>query len=141
MIKFVAGLKGQGKTRLLIDTANEHAKTAKGSLVFIDGDNSRIHDLHRDVRLVVAGKSELSNYREFIGFIRGILSQNSDIECIYVDAITNIIKTIDNEALVKLVAKLEGISKEDDVNFTISIHVEPDSLPTEIKDMVEKTGK
>ena len=136
MIKFVAGQKGQGKTRILIDTANEHAKAPHGNLVFIDDDKRHLHELHRDIRLVEAGRGELSNYREFVGYVRGIMSQNSDIECIYVDGISSIIKTLDNDALVKLVAKLEKISTEDEVNFTISIHQEPGDLPEEVRALV-----
>ena len=133
MVNFMAGLKGEGKTQRLISMANDHLETADGHLVFIDDDRRHTRKVHRDIRFVEIAKGTLSNYREFIGFILGILSQNSDIQHIYIDGLTNIIKTLDNEALVKLQKRLELISTIDSVSFTISINIEPEQLPEEIK--------
>ena len=132
-VKFMAGLKGEGKTRKLIDMANNEAKTTDGHLVFVDDDKRHIFDLHRDIRFVETGKGLLSNYREFTGFILGILSQNSDIQHIYVDGLNNIVETVDNESLLKLQKRLENIAASDDVNFTVSVNWDKDSLPEEIK--------
>ena len=138
MVQFMAGLKGEGKTRKLIDMANQDAKVTDGHLVFIDDDKRHIFDLHRDIRFVEAGKGELANYREFVGFVLGILSQNSDIRHIYVDGLNNILQkdSLDNEALLKLKARLDATAKTDQVAFTISIHCDRDSLPDEIKAVV-----
>jgi len=131
----MAGLKGEGKTRKIIDMANQDAKVTDGHLVFIDDDKRHIFDLHRDIRFVEAGKGELATYREFVGFVMGILSQNSDIKHVYVDGLTNILAkdALNNETLPKLKARLDTISKVDHVDFTMSIHCEPNSLPDEIK--------
>ena len=135
MVQFMAGLKGEGKTRKIIDMANQDAKVTDGHLVFIDDDKRHIFDLHRDIRFVEAGKGELATYREFVGFVMGILSQNSDIKHVYVDGLTNILAkdALNNETLPKLKARLDTISKVDHVDFTMSIHCEPNSLPDEIK--------
>jgi len=130
---FMAGLKGEGKTRKLIEMVNNEAKTTDGHLVFIDDDRRHIHDLHRDIRFVETGKNFFYNHREFAGFILGIISQNSDIQHIYVDGINNIIETVDVESLLKLQARLETIAKLDDVSFTISVNWDKKSLPDEIK--------
>ena len=132
-VAFMAGQKGEGKTRKIIDMANNEAKTTDGHLVFIDDDKRHIHDLHRDIRFVETGKGLLSNYREFTGFILGVLSQNSDIQHIYVDGLNNIVETVDNESLLKLQVRLEAIAKVDDVNFTVSVNYDKNSLPDEIK--------
>ena len=132
-VHFLAGLKGEGKTRKLIEMANSEAKTTDGHLVFIDDDRRHIHDVHRDIRFVETGKGLLSNYREFTGFVLGILSQNSDIQHIYVDGLNNIIETVDIESLLKLQARLEAIAKVDDVSFTVSVHWDRESLPEKIK--------
>ena len=132
-VAFMAGQKGEGKTRKLIDMANNEAKTTDGHLVFIDDDRRHIHDVHRDIRFVETGKHQLSNYREFTGFIMGILSQNSDIQHIYVDGLNNIVENVDNESLVKLQVRLNTIAKMDDVSFTVSVNYDKESLPDEIK--------
>ena len=132
-VKFMAGQKGEGKTRKLIDMANSEAKTTDGHLVFVDDDKRHMFDIHRDIRFVEAGKGQLSNYREFTGFILGILSQNSDIKHIYVDGLNNIVETVDTESLLKLQARLESVAKVDDVNFTVSVNWDKDGLPDKIK--------
>jgi hypothetical protein len=128
-------MKGEGKTRKLIDMANEDAKVADGHLVYIDDDKRHIFDLHRDIRFVEAGKGELANYREFIGFVLGILSQNSDIQHIYVDGLNNILAkdAVTNDSLSKLKKRLDSLAKTDEVAFTISVHCDRDALPEDIK--------
>jgi hypothetical protein len=128
-------MKGEGKTRKLIQMANENAKVTDGHLVYIDDDKRHIFDLHRDIRFVEAGKGELANYRELIGFVLGILSQNSDIQHIYVDGLNNILAedAVGNESLLKLKNRLDSLVKTEQVSFTISVHCDTNSLPDEIK--------
>ncbi len=133
MIQVIAGEKGQGKTKLLIEKANEATKTTNGHLIFIDVDKAHMYDLRHDVRLVETGIFPLSNYREFIGFVYGILSQDSDITDIFVDGINKIIKSLDNEGLVKLFQKIESLSFESKINFIIGINCNTAQLPEEIK--------
>lgn len=136
MVRFIVGAKGEGKTKKLIEMANSIAKETDGHLVFIDNDKRHIYDLHYDIRFVQMESFPLSNYREFIGFICGVLSQNSDIKDIFVDGITDIIKTFDNEALVKLIAKLEKLSAEHTVNFIIGLSGDQNKVPEEVKKLL-----
>ncbi|MDR1559032.1 MAG: twitching motility protein PilT [Clostridiales bacterium] len=136
MVQFIAGGKGEGKTKKLIDLANIGVKSTDGHLVFIDDDRRHIYDLNHDIRFVETNGYPLSNYREFIGFVCGILSQDSDIECIYVDGLTNIIKAIDNEGLLKLIARLQTLSAREDVDFVISMNCRADDLPDEVKKLL-----
>ena len=133
MIRLLAGGKGEGKTKKLIDMANASVKTTDGHIVFIDDDRRHIYDLHYDIRFVETADFPLSNYREFIGFICGILSQDNDIVEIFVDGLTNLIKTFDNEAFVKLRAKLDRLTETHGVQFVISLNCNPDELPDELK--------
>jgi len=138
MVQFLAGLKGEGKTRKLIEMANANAKTTDGHVVFIDNDRRRTHDISREIRFVETEKGLLSNYREFIGFVLGILSQNSDITDIYVDGLNNIVCNLcdiapSNEDLLKLKKRLNELSEKEHVNFTLSLHCSKDDLPEEIK--------
>ena len=52
MVKILAGEKGEGKTKRMIDMANAAGKEAKGNIVFVDDDNSHMYDLHYSVRFV-----------------------------------------------------------------------------------------
>jgi len=138
MVKFLAGLKGEGKTRKIIEMANQHVKTTDGHIVFIDDDKRHIHDLHRNIRFVESEKGLLANYREFVGFVLGILSQNSDITHIYVDGINNIVCSIcdinpQSEEIVKLKNRLNELSAKENVEFVITLHCNTEDLPEDVK--------
>ena len=47
MIKIIYGAKGTGKTKMMIDAANEAVKVAKGHLIFITDSKRGMYDLER----------------------------------------------------------------------------------------------
>ena len=136
MVSFIAGGKGVGKTKKLIDMANDKAKVTQGHLVYIDDDKRHIFDLNYDIRFVETGKRLLSNYRELIGFIQGVLSMDNDIEVVYIDGLTNIIQNVDNESLLKLTARLEAISAQESVDFVLCVNYEKDIFPETLKGLL-----
>ena len=138
MVRFMAGAMGTGKTRRMIELANENAKVTDGCLVYIDDDRRHTRYIDWNIRFVEAKKGILETYREFVSFIWGILTQNSDIKHIYVDGLTNIVVygAINNDTLLLLKNELVRFSEEFNVDFTISIHYEKDILPEEIKELL-----
>jgi len=138
MVQFLAGLKGEGKTRKMIDMANQDVKVTDGHIVYIDDDMRHSRDLHRDIRFVEVEKGLLANCREFIGFVLGILSQNNDITHIYIDGLNNIVcsicdKAADSKELVFLKERLDEISEKEHVEFIVSLHSNVEDLPEAIK--------
>lgn len=85
MIGIICGEKGSGKTKRLLKLANERAKEAKGSVVFIDVDNSCMFDLATNVRFINSSEYEVDTTDMLLGFISGIAAQDFDLECIYID--------------------------------------------------------
>jgi len=136
MVQIIAGGKGQGKTKTLINMANEAVDTTDGNIVFIDDDRRHMYDLKHAVRFVDTTTFPLSNYRELVGFICGILSQNSDITEIFIDGVNNVIKNFDNDALIKLVNKMEFLNRENGVKFIFTINSFKQDLPENIQKMV-----
>ncbi len=136
MVQILAGEKGQGKTKKIIEMANTSMKESNGHVVYIDDDKRHIYDLHYDVRFVETSGFPLSNYRELVGFICGILSQDSDIETLFVDGLTNIVKHVDVESIAKLVTKLNTLSTLHNVNFIMSINIKVEDLPEEAKKLL-----
>ena len=109
MVQILAGEKGEGKTKKLIAMANEAGKSANGSVVFVDDDNSRMYDLHYSVRFVDTPKFIMEDPQVFRGFVCGILSQNSDIEKIYIDGLNHIVDKVSDADFVKFIEELEKI--------------------------------
>ena len=135
MIKIIAGEKGEGKTKKLIEMANEAAKTAKGHVVFIDDDNRHMYDLHYNIRFVKTNY-KMDDQRILFGFICGILSQDSDIEQIYIDGFHNIVTNLTAEGISDFVTELEGISASENVDFNLIISGKTDALPENAKKYV-----
>ncbi len=136
MVQILAGEKGEGKTKRLIEMANTAIKESDGHVVYIDDDNRHIYDLHYDIRFVEVKEFPIANYRELVGFIYGILSQDSDIEKIFIDGLYKIVNKLNNEDIIKLVAKLKEMSDKYNINFVISANVNPATLPAEISDVL-----
>lgn len=133
MVKILAGEKGEGKTKKMIDMANTASKESKGSIVFVDDDNSHMYDLHYSVRFVETPKFIMADPQVFRGFVCGILSQNSDIETIYIDGLNHIMDKISNEDFVSFIQELDKTSKEAEMDMVMIISRKTDLLPAEVQ--------
>ena len=136
MVQILAGEKGEGKTKKLLEMANNEFKSTNGCVVYIDDDSRHIYDLDHDVRFVEVAEFPLANYRELVGFIYGILSQNNDIEKIFIDGIFKIVAKLDSEDIIKLVAKLKAIGDKYNIDFIAAANTLPTDLPKEIADVL-----
>ncbi len=128
MIQVIYGEKGSGKTKQIVDLANEAGKNAKGVVVYLDRSNHRMHDLDRGVRLVDASHYGLASQKEILSFIKGMLAANFDIETIFIDGVTRLLDCNVSE-LQELYEGLESIGKEFDVSFVITASSAKETLP------------
>jgi hypothetical protein len=76
----------------------------------------------------------VKNADAFIGFILGIISQDNDLEAMYLDSFMKIANLEDTD-ITETVQKLEEISKDFNVDFTLSVSL--DTVPEAIKGNVE----
>ncbi len=135
MIQLITGEKGKGKTKVLLDKANEAAKNAKGSLVFIDKDSSHILELKNTIRLVDVSKYGLSSSSEFYGFVAGIISADHDLEQLYIDAFLKTAYVKDDD-YIEVLRKIDKLSERYGVTVSVSISVTRDQLPEDMADKV-----
>ena len=133
MVKILAGEKGEGKTKRMIDMANAAGKEAKGNIVFVDDDNSHMYDLHYSVRFVETPKFIMEDPQVFRGFVCGILSQNSDIETIYIDGLNHIMDRISDADFTAFIQELDKTSKEAEMDMVMIISRKIDALPAEVQ--------
>ena len=133
MVKILAGEKGEGKTKRMIDMANAAGKEAKGNIVFVDDDNSHMYDLHYSVRFVETPKFIMEDPQVFRGFVCGILSQNSDIEPIYIDGLNHIMDRISDADFTAFIQELDKTSKEAEMDMVMIISRKTDALPAEVQ--------
>lgn len=128
MIHVIYGAKGTGKTKVLVDDANNYAQTAKGVVVYIDRSNHRMHDLNRNIRLVDASHYGLESQKDILSFIKGMLAANFDIEKIYIDGLARLFDCNIAE-LGEVYQGLEDICKEFNINVTITASGALETLP------------
>ncbi len=133
MIQILVGEKGEGKTKRLIDMSNEAGKLSDGHIVFIDDDNRHMYDLHYNIRFVDTTGFVIEDQRIFFGFICGILSQDGDIEKIYIDGLNNIVKYMTDDDLFAFINELEKLSQKANVDFIMTISRDKEKLPEALK--------
>ena len=134
MIDIIAGLKGHGKTKVLIQKANDDIKLTKGTIVYLDKNNKHMYELSNQIRLIVVPEYNITDTDMFIGFIAGIVSQDHDLDKIYLDSFLTIAFIEDNMAYA--IQKLEELAKKFEVSFVISASTEKDSLPESVQQYV-----
>ncbi len=133
MIQLITGEKGKGKTKVLLDKVNEEVKNAHGNIVYLDKNNNHMYELNNKVRLIDVSGFGLSSTSEFIGFIYGILSQDHDLEQMYLDSFLTIALTEDPSSANGLLSKLDEISQSYDVSFYISISLKSEEIDPKFK--------
>ena len=95
MVELIVGKKGKGKTKVLLDRVNGAVKEANGSIVYLDKSTKHMYELNNKVRLIDVSSYPLKNADEFVGFICGIISQDHDLEQIYLDSFLKVSKLED----------------------------------------------
>lgn len=128
MIEIIAGEKGKGKTKVLLDKVNEAVKTVGGSIVYLDKSQKHMYELDNKVRLVNVADFPISNCDEFLGFICGIVSSDHDLHEMYLDSFLTISGMKDKE-FTHAIEKLDVISEKYKVKFILSISMDASKLP------------
>ena len=128
MIKIIACENGKGNTKHLLDRVNESVKSATGNIVYLDKNQKHMYELSNKVRLINVSDYLISNCDEFLGFLCGILSQDHDLEEMYLDSFLTI-AVMKDEEITRVITKLEEISDKFHVNFVLSISRNESDLP------------
>ena len=129
MIQFIIGEKGKGKTKVLLEKANAQIKEANGNIVYLDKSAQHMYELNNRIRLIDVTGYPLTDSDEFIGFICGIISQDHDLEYVYLDSFLKIAKIPSPEEAKGVLDQLNAIGEQFKVNFVISISVTKEQLP------------
>ena len=139
MIEIICGEKGKGKTKVLLDKVNSSVATEAGNVVYLDKSQKHMYELNNKVRLINVIDYPVTNCDEFLGFICGIVSQDHDLEEMYLDSFLTI-ASIDSDAdIVKSMEKLDIISEKYKVRFILSVSKNKADLPECAKAKVIKS--
>ena len=135
MIRIIFGETGAGKTKRIIDMANEAIQDSKGSIVFIDNDNQYMFDLKHEIRFVDASEFEIDGPKMFYGFLCGIAAQDFDLEYLFIDGFLKIVHH-GLETLEGMFQHLKKFVDKRDINLIISVNGDPENIPAYLKEYV-----
>ena len=135
MIEIIAGVKGKGKTKILLEKVNADVKATQGTLVYLDKNNKHMYELSNRVRLIEVPEYGIESSDMFVGFIAGIASQDHDLDKVYLDSFLTIAKIGEGE-LEGAIAKLQKISDKFGVDFVISASMDKDQMPEAVQSLV-----
>jgi len=132
MIQIISGAKGKGKTKYLIQKANEAVKNSSGNINYLDKNNKHMYELSNRIRLINVKEYPVDNYDNFLGFICGLISQDHDLESMYLDSFLSV-SSVSDDYVGYVLTQLDKISKAYDVDFVLSISMDASELPEEFK--------
>ncbi|NLO08461.1 MAG: twitching motility protein PilT [Clostridiales bacterium] len=135
MIQIIAGAKGKGKTKVLLEKVNNEVSSAKGSIVYLDKNNKHMYELSNKIRLINVKDYLIENHSEFLGFLCGIISCDHDLQSIYLDSFLTI-AVVNDENINEVFEKLSLISNHFKINLCISISLNYDQIPDNMKENV-----
>lgn len=131
MIKIITGQTGEGKTKLMIDAANETVKNLTGHAVYIDSCPNHRLALSHEIRLVETCHFHLKSQQHFFGFLCGLLASNHDIQVVFIDELIKITHSSLDE-IAKIFEQIKALSHEFDVDFIIGTSCSNEELPTQL---------
>ena len=135
MVQIIAGRKGKGKTKHLLDMANNGIKAATGSIVYLDKSSKHMYELNNQIRLINVQEYPIDTSDGFIGFICGIICQDHDLEQMYFDSFLKI-AALEDKDISAVVEKLERMSDFFQVDFILSVSRDESELPESVKDKI-----
>ena len=134
MVSLIVGHKGAGKTKMMLELANERARASDGRVVFVNKNHRLMYDLFHQIRVVcMEDYEEITNSDEYIGFLYGIISGDHDIEAIFIDSILKHADVHKND-IPEFLARLKVISEQHDIDFIVSLSADLEELSDDVAD-------
>ncbi|MGN1131414.1 MAG: hypothetical protein ACI4RL_00800 [Ruminococcus sp.] len=137
MVTLLTGKKGSGKTKKLIQIANEAVAASSGNVVVVEKGSKLTYDVTHKARLIDTDHYNVAGYEMLFGFLSGICAGNYDVTDILVDGTFKICpEGIDGlEAFVK---KVSTLADDTETKITFLISAAEEDLPVGINAVCEK---
>ncbi|MFT4107227.1 MAG: twitching motility protein PilT [Lacrimispora sp.] len=132
MVQIIAGKKGKGKTKHLLDRANAAVKESAGSIVYLDKSSKHMYELSNKIRLINVNEYPITSSEGFIGLICGVISQDHDLETMFFDSFLKL-ACLEGEDISETIATLEKISEKYHVTFVLSVSIDAENMPEDVK--------
>ena len=138
MVTVIAGLKGFGKTKQLIDLCNKTSTLSSGSVICIERGQKLKHDIKHNARLIDTVPYDIRSYQVLRGFLTGLYAGNYDITDIFIDSLFKVANNGDAQECEKFLQWCESFGGENGVNFLITISISDAEITGGIRQYTQK---
>ena len=135
MIRVYYGRKGSGKTKAIINSANDYLSENKGEVVFIVDNEKLMYELPHQIRYIDISRFKTGCPKSLLGFIKGLIAGNYDVSRIYIDRTTYITNSIPS-GLDEFFKELRELGKAYDVDFEVSVSGDEADTPEFLKEYI-----
>lgn len=135
MVELIVGKKGKGKTKVLLGQSKRAIKDANGSIVYLDKSTKHMYELNNKVRLIDVSVYPIKNADEFVGFVCGIISQDHDLEQVYLDSFLTTAK-LEGLDVTSTLEQLTTVGEKFNVKFIISMSLDKEDIPVAFQDKI-----
>ena len=137
MVKVIIGNKGTGKTKMLIELVNESAKK-DSCTVCIEKGKKLTYEISHNVRLIDSLEFSIDCYENIYGLLCGVIASNYDVKDIFLDSIIKMANSNDYDAMAILLAKMENVCKDHEINFVVTVSADISEVPEGVAKFVGK---
>ncbi len=135
MVEIISGKKGKGKTKYLLERVNDAIKDAKGTIVYLDKSAKHMYELNNKIRLINVTEYPIKSFDAFFGFLCGLISQDHDLEQMYLDSFLNL-ANLESEDVTDAILQLDKLSQQYGIKFVISLSLDEGDLSDVVKQYV-----
>ena len=136
MVQIISGKKGKGKTKILLNKANDAVKATEGSIVYLDKSTKHMYELNNKIRLINVLDYDVDSYEKFLGFIAGIIASDHDLEQVFLDSFLKL-SCLEGEDITDSVQFLDKIGSLNNVTFILSVSADEADLPEAVRKYIE----
>ena len=133
MVKVIMGVKGSGKTKLLIEMVEKALEEARGDVVVIEKEQSLTYDIPHQARLIVASNYDFGSTEFMKGFISAMHASNYDITHVFID---NLYKMFEDKSIPgaeDFLDWLDAFSDKEGIRFTLTLSAPIESATDRIR--------
>ena len=132
MVSIIAGEKGKGKTKILLERANETVSKANGSVIYLDKSSKHMYELNNKIRLINVSEFPIMSADGCVGFLAGLISSDHDIEAIFLDSFLKL-AVLEGADLTSTIDRIETLGEKYGITFVLSVSTDASNLPENAK--------
>lgn len=135
MIKLLIGVKGTGKTKTLIESANAALNETKGYVVCLEKGTKLRSNINYKARLINTDDYLIDDASALGGMVAGIIAGNSDVTDLFIDSALKICGN-DLAAFDKFLTDLAKVTENNPTKITMTVSLAVEDATETIKQFI-----